>query len=335
MNDSYIKIKSFTRWLRFSIVIFFTLLLAVACHRDGSIPVNNRSTNAACRHVEHAAGITCIPEKFQRIVTLDDASFENAIALGIQPIGSVISDFSSYLQDQLTEVKNIGKLGEPNLESILALKPDLILGFDYRQSIYDIASKIAPTVLFKFEHSGQWKEVFTNISMALGKKEIGQQVIKNYYHRLEEFKQQMGNDLSKLKVSVVRVYPNNINLYLRDSFCGTVLQDAGLSRPESQNFTALEGEKLFANSIQMSIGNELIEKADGDVIFIWTAENTAQANQTAQKKLEQLKSNPLWQNLKAVQANKVYLVPDYWIGGGILAANAIIDDLFKYLINKS
>ncbi|MBD2726424.1 iron-siderophore ABC transporter substrate-binding protein [Nostoc sp. FACHB-892] len=331
MNDSYIKIKSLTRRWRFGIVIFCTLLLAVACHRDGSLPVNDQSTNAACRQMEHAAGITCIPEKFERLVTLDDG--ENAIALGIKPVGAVISDFSSYWQDKLTGVKNIGTIGEPNLESILVLKPDLIAGSDYQQDIYPLTSKIAPTVLWKFEHSGQWKEVFKNISMVLGKKEVGQKVMADYYRRLAEFKQKMGNNLSKIKVSVVRVYPNNINLYLLDSFCGIVLQDAGLSRPESQNFTASEAKKLFGNQIQMSIGNELIEKADGDVIFIWTGENDAKGNQTAQKKLEQLKLSPLWKNLKAVKENKVYLVPSYWIGSGMLAANAIIDDLFKYLIN--
>lgn len=335
MNDSYIKIKNFTRWWRFVIVIFCTLLLAVACHRDGSLPIHYQSSNAACRQLEHTAGITCIPDKFERLVTLDPASFESAIALGIKPTGSVISDFFSYLQEQITGVKNIGKFGEPNLESILALKPDFILGFDYQQSLYSLFSKIAPTVLFEFEHSGKWKEAFTNISVALGKKEVGQQVMQAYYRRLADFKEEMGDNLSKLKVSVIRVYPNNINLYLRDSFCGTVLQDAGLSRPESQNFTASEAKKLFSNPIQTSIGNELIAKADGDVIFIWTAENNPKGNQTAQKKLEQLKANPLWKNLKAVQANKVYVVPEYWIGNGILAANAIVDDLFKYLLNKS
>jgi len=50
-------------------------------------------------------------------------------------------------------------------------------------------------------------------------------------------------------------------------------------------------------------------------------------------KLEQLKASPLWRNLKAVKENKVYVVPSYWIGSGMLAANAIIDDLFKYLTN--
>ncbi|WP_414550669.1 iron-siderophore ABC transporter substrate-binding protein [Anabaena sp. CCY 0017] len=337
MNDIYTKFKRLTSWWGLAIAMFCSLLLTVACHHGGSLPVNEQITNTACRDVKHAVGITCVPDKFERLVTLDSASLENAIALGIQPVGAVISEFSSYFQDQLIGVKNIGKIGEPNLESILGIKPDFILGFDYQQPLYSLFSQIAPTVLFEFPHSGKWKEVFNNISVALNKQQTAQEVMKNYYRRLEDFKQQMGNNLSKIKVSVVRVYPDKINLYLLDSFCGTVLQDAGLSRPESQKFTASEAEKLFGNSIQVSIGNELIEKADGDVIFIWINEDnsTKKGNQTAQKNLEQLKSNQLWQNLKAVQENKVYLVPRYWIGSGMLAANAIIDDLFKYLINES
>lgn len=321
--------KGFTYWLRFGTVILCSLLLTVACYRGNSIRVN-QTTNVSCRNVGHAAGTTCIPEKFTRLVNIDDASFENALALGIKPVGAVLSDFNSYLQEQFVGVENIGKAGEPNLESILATKPDLILGTDYQQSIYSHISEMAPTVLFKSEHSGLWKDVFQKMSVALDKKEVGQQVIDKYYRRLKDLKQKINNP--SLKVSVVRVYPDRINLYLRDSFCGTILQDAGLSRPESQNFTAIEAEKLFNNPIQMSISNELVEKADGDVIFIWTAENNSQGNERAKNKLEQLTRNPLWQNLKAVKQNKVYLVPSYWIGSGILAANAIIDDLFKYLV---
>lgn len=333
MNDSDKKIKSLTRWWRFVFTLLCTLFVTVACHHDGSIPENYQSQNTACRQVEHGAGMYCVPEKFERLVTLDDASLENAIALGIKPVGSVISDFSSYWQEHLTGVKNIG-IDRPDLESILAVKPDLIVGFEYHKRIYNIISKIAPTALLKFENSGQWKEVFTKFSLVLGKHEVGEAVMKNYYRRLEQFKQKMGNKLSKTQVSVVRVYPSNINIYLLDSFCGKVLQDAGLSRPASQNITASEAKRLFGNPIQVSIGNELVEKADGDVIFIWTGQNTSQGSATAKKNLEQLQSSPIWKNLKAVKGNQVYLVPSYWIGSGMLAANAIVDDLFKYLLNQ-
>lgn len=296
-----------------------------------STPIDTSATQN-CRVVKHAMGETCVPQKFERLVTLDSASFENAIALGIKSIGTVF-DSSSHLKDEFAQVKNIGELDQPNLESILLLKPDLIVGFDYLESIYSQLSQISLTVLYNFEHSGQWKDVFKKISEALGREKAAKQVMDKYYRRLEDFKQQIGNNPAKIKVSVVRVYPDSINLYLRDSFCGTVLQDAGLSRPESQDIGASAAKKLYGNQVQVSIANELIEKADGDVIFIWTYEDTTQGNRTAKKKLEQLQSNPLWQSLKAVQQNKVYLVPDYWIGSGILAANAVVDDLFKYLVN--
>jgi iron complex transport system substrate-binding protein len=42
----------------------------------------------------------------------------------------------------------------------------------------------------------------------------------------------------------------------------------------------------------------------------------------------------LWQQLNAVKQGKVYQVPDYWIGYGPLAANAVIDDLYKYILDK-
>ncbi|HEY9299988.1 MAG TPA: iron-siderophore ABC transporter substrate-binding protein, partial [Phormidium sp.] len=70
------------------------------------------------------------------------------------------------------------------------------------------------------------------------------------------------------------------------------------------------------------------------VMFSWTGENTVEANQQAQQKLAELKSDPLWQGLKAVQQNKIYQVSSHWIGSGTIAANLVVDDLFKYLIES-
>lgn len=171
-----------------------------------------------------------------------------------------------------------------------------------------------------------------NVAQMLQKTEAAEQVMNAYYKRLNEFKQQMGERLEHTEVSVVRIYPHSTNLYLKDSFCGTVLQDAGLQRPKDQNISALEAKKRFDNEIQTSISRELLHQADGDLIFVWTGENTTEANQQAQQKLVELKSDPLWQDLRAVQQNKIYQVPSYWIGSGPIAANAVIDDLFKYLV---
>ncbi len=159
--------------------------------------------------------------------------------------------------------------------------------------------------------------------------------MQDYTARLNEFKQQMGEALHHTEVSVVRLYPDRINLYLQDSFCGTVLQDAGLPRPSSQAIAADDALRRFGNPIQVSISKEVLAQADGEVMFVWTGENTPEANQNAQQKLAELKADPLWQRLAAVEQNRVFQVLSYWIGIGPIAANAILDDLFEYLVEPS
>jgi len=51
--------------------------------------------------------------------------------------------------------------------------------------------------------------------------------------------------------------------------------------------------------------------------------------------LADLKAEPLWSKLDVVQRGRVYKVPEYWMGSGPISANLILDDLFKYLVEKS
>ncbi|MGV2828126.1 ABC transporter substrate-binding protein [Myxosarcina sp. GI1(2024)] len=57
-------------------------------------------------------------------------------------------------------MESVGHLDSPNLETIAALKPDLILGakgWD-SQNNYKLLSQIAPTVIAEVETSGEWKK---------------------------------------------------------------------------------------------------------------------------------------------------------------------------------
>jgi iron complex transport system substrate-binding protein len=275
-------------------------------------------------------------------VTLDEAAFEYAVSLGLHPVGTTISEISSsYLSRWLVGVEDIGQAGEANLERVLALKPDLILGFDYYRRVYAQASQIAPTVLLTFEHSGEWKNVLQRFSVVLNREAIAQQLMEHYNRRLRDLQEalkvaadSMQTPPNSPQISAVRIYPDSINLYLRDSFCGVILQDAGLARPNAQNLSALEAKQRFGNEIQVSISVEQVDQADGDVMFIWTSENTEVGNQTARQKLAKLQAMPLWKHLNVMKSNRVYFVPDYWIGSGPLAADRVIDDLFKYLIQE-
>ncbi|MBD2095657.1 iron-siderophore ABC transporter substrate-binding protein [Trichocoleus sp. FACHB-591] len=329
------------RWLRLSLLLLLTLMTTVACGRDvvsdsDSQPSLSTPTTTETRSVQHAMGTTQVPAAPQRVVSL--SWLDTVLSLGVQPIGSnQVND--SYLQERAAGIPNVGRSGAPSLEKILALKPDLILGWQTdHKAIYPQLSRIASTVIDSGEGSGAWKKTLQLYAQALGKTAEAEQLMAKYKARLAEFKQKMGASGSQpdqTQVSVVRVYPDGISLYLKDSFSGTILADAGLSRPSTQSLSASEAKALGGNPVQLSISRELLSQADGDVLFVWTGENDAKSAQAAQKQLEQLKSDPLWANLKAVKQNRVYQVPKYWIGSGPIAANLVIDDLFKYLVDEA
>ncbi|MDM9382304.1 iron-siderophore ABC transporter substrate-binding protein [Chlorogloeopsis sp. ULAP01] len=287
-------------------------------------------STANCRVIKYAMGKTCVSINPQRTVVL--GSLDYALSLGVKPIGSDGIDNKAYLKDKIAGIENIGAINAPSLEKILALKPDLILGGDFLDGSYSVLSSIAPTILIPFKHSGDWKQFFRRYAQVLGKTAESEQVMNDYYARLEEFKQQIGNQANQLKVSIVRVYPNQVSLYLKDSFCGTIVADAGLSRASSQNLNAEEAKTLFGTEIQYTISREKLQSADGDVIFLWSYGHQNAIAQQSQAQKEKLKADPLWSTLKAVQQNQVYEVPEYWFGDGPIAANAVIDDLFKYLV---
>lgn len=328
------------RWLMVSTLLLFTCWGAIACH---SVPATESQTNVQvnCHGVEHGAGITCVPNTIQRLVVLDQVSLEYALALGFHPVGAPLSQRKAYLRDRLIGVETIGEGGTPNLERVLALKPDLIVGLDFNQAIYAQASQIAPTLLIPFTYSGEWKEAFQRFSTALDREEIGQQVMHQYQQRLRNLQNTLKEMNSAqglsfpFKVSVVRIYPDKLSLYFRDSFCGIILQDAGLLRPNAQDLSASEAKRWFNNEIQESISLEQVDQADGDVMFAWTSEDSVAADQSAKERFAKLQTAPLWQQLNAIKMDRVYFVPDYWIGSGPLAANAVIDDLFRYLVNPS
>ncbi|KAM3115643.1 iron-siderophore ABC transporter substrate-binding protein [Phormidesmis sp. 146-33] len=304
--------------------LFISLLLA-ACTVDRSSQIQSA---ANCRIVQHSAGKTCVPRNPQRVVTLDAMSLESAIALGIQPIAAVNVDLTSpQLKQKASTILNVGSNGEPNLEKILALKPDLILGADYLSSIYREASHIAPTVLTKFNHSGEWKDEFAFIAATLGRSQQAEKAMADYYQRLKEFKAQMGDRLQTTKVSIVYLYAEMITVYTTVGFNGSILKDAGLARPVSQDLDLEATQQKGLSPIQYRISNELFDAADGDIIFMVVTPSDSKIGKTR----DRLLSDPLWSKLNAVQQGKVYEVLDYWIGSGLFAANAVIDDLFKYV----
>ncbi|MBE7385488.1 MAG: iron-siderophore ABC transporter substrate-binding protein [Leptolyngbya sp. SIO1E4] len=271
-------------------------------------------------------GKTEVPVNPQTVVVL--SGLDTVLSLGTKPVGWVtFGVYDDYLENEVEGVESVGSYPDPNLEAIVSTKPDLILGTKSgEEKNYELLSQIAPTVIVDIDSSGDWKKLLNRYAEVLGRTDKAEQVMADYYARIEEFQAQMSDHLDSTEVSIVKVNSDDIEIYLEESFCGTVVADAGLPRPPHQENT----EQTFS----MAISKELLHKADGDAIFVWTGGRSEEAAGKTITAWQQLKDDPLWSKLNAVQQGKVYDVPKYWLGMGPIAANLVLDDLFKYLVDS-
>lgn len=275
------------------------------------------------RTITHAMGETTLTSVPKRIVVLVNGMVDISLTLGVKPVGAVESwvqtPWYHYLRADMAGVKSLGSELQPNIEAIVALKPDLIIGAKTRhEKIYSQLSAIAPTVFI--DQLFEWKENTELAAQVFNKEDKANAFMDDWNTRVADFKAKIG-DRANTEVSLVRFYDDNSARIYITGFAGSILNELGLKRPAAQQ----SPDKVFIDLDSQ----EQIPLAEGDVIFDITSSNQGGEEFVTQ---EEWQKNPLWGNLKAVKNGKYYKVNDItWnLSGGATAAKMVLDDLFFY-----
>ena len=309
--------------LRILLVFILTALLIIACQGSNQQPVQNPQALANCRTVQHALGEVCVPQTPSRLVTLSDVTLADALTLGVQPIGTSL--IGGQVPDYLTSASDIALLGkseQPNLETIAQLSPDLIMGIElFGKNVSAQLSQIAPTALGEWSGFPSWREHFDFVSRVLGKEDEAQQVWSNYDQRVDEIRTALGEQIQDMEVTVAYACCGRLAIDAENSFSGSILGDIGIRRPAGQEATD--------NGI-IILSEELIPQLDADVIFVNAFDTDSE------QVLADWRQKPLWNQLRAAQTGRVYVIDyDIWRGGNPIAANLVLDDLLSYLVDKN
>lgn len=169
------------------IALLLTLLLTPA-----AVAQSNTLT------LKHDEGTTTVKKNPMRVVVMDEEALGWMFALGLgdRVVGlassylsptdisggklkaSVLKD-GFYARGKLNNPSFVGSWTAPNLETILSLKPDLIvrLTWDGNQN-YDKLGKIAPTVGYQEGGQGFWQKGLRDLARVFGKQVQAEQIIK-------------------------------------------------------------------------------------------------------------------------------------------------------------
>lgn len=277
------------------------------------------------RTIKHALGTVTLKKKPERVVVLFNGMVDNSLALGVKPVGAVESwdqkPWYNFLRDKMEGVKNLGEETQPNLEAIIALKPDLIIGTKTRhEKIYPQLTSIAPTLIT--DELFNWKENLKISSQALYKEKEAELILSNWDKRVAEFKQKVGSKLNETEVSIMRFEEDGSSRIYVTGFAGTIFKELGLSRPKAQQ---VQGKTVINLT-----SKEQMSQLDGDYIFDITQVGASDPGKA--KAQNDWTSHPLWKSLKGVKAGHYYKVDvvTWNLSAGAMAAQALMDDLYKY-----
>jgi iron complex transport system substrate-binding protein len=288
-------------------------------------PTTEDAAAAQERTLQTAMGEVTVPAEPQRVVVLDTDSLDSAVTLGVTPVGAAVGDvgapFSTYLpEEDLEGLTEVGVVWEPNVEAVAALEPDVILGSKVRhEAVYEQLSAIAPTV-FTETTGPEWRENFELHAQALGKEEEAEQVAADFDARVDEVVEAIGGQetVAETTVGFTRFIEGApTRLYLDDTFVGSLFKELGVGRPAN----------LEPTGFSLDVSPEQIDQANADVIFYSTYGDPQAAKET------EITEGPLWQELDAVKAGKVYRVDDnlWMLGIGYSGAELVLDQIEESL----
>lgn len=281
-------------------------------------------TPAAVRTVAHALGETLVEGVPARPVALEWDLVEGVLALGVQPAG--VADIAGYqewvnIPPQLAgTVAEVGTRQEPSVESITALRPDLILGTRFRhEAVYDTFGAIAPTLLFDpYGDGGAYAEMeraFRGIATALDREAEAEAVlagVEAHYGEVRAALEAAGSAGRRYVLAQAFSAENQpqIRLFLDSSLAVQTIDRVGLAN-------AYEGspDQYGFNTVGVEA---LLDIQDADFLYIVQDEDDVFANQFAE--------DPIWRSLAFNQEARAYpLGGDTWAFGGPLSAVTLVD----------
>ena len=280
---------------------------------------NNTSQTFKEKTIVHDLGTTKLKKVPKRIVILDNLYGEILNPLDITPVGATTGqansqEFSTLFKKQYKDAKvvSVGWQGNPDLDKIAELKPDLILMTGEQEDLYEELSEIAPTVGYQINTDENWDYHETSLKVAeiFDKRDEMKKDLDRVDAREAVFAENVKAKFGNQKLMYLRVTDNDIRYYAYGHF-GYLYDTYHFNRAETFNpddmFQVIDPDKL--KDINPDL---LIVQADSQELL----EN-------------KLKNNPVWSSLKAVQNNKVIYADysTYMLGFGIVSQEAIMKQI--------
>ncbi len=251
---------------------------------------------------------TTLEKEPERVALLFFHNYEHMLILGKAPYAAtdmedVYRGWGSLIPFNVQyEILELGATGEPNLEKILEVEPDLILiaAAQFEKVGADL-EKIAPTIVVGRNEEGwvTWWEKLTEYGKILGLEEKAAKTIDEINGKITAARETLAAYSDKT-VALITLREKNMSAYATDYVYN---KETGLGVTKPAKYPELVTEEITL---------EGLAEMDPDYIFLYDNAVTT----VDEDALAELEKNSVWASLKAFKNNNITFVDRAAFSGG-------------------
>lgn len=269
-------------------MVFF----ASGCGREpGDSAQASRSTAAWPRVVEGDRGKIVLARPPRRIVSTSVTLTGTLLTIGAPVIASAATQADTNVADGLGFFRQWGDVarkrdvkpiytGEPNVEAVAAMAPDLILvadtGGDSALRVVDQLKQIAPVLVLDYGNKS-WQELARLLGEATGREAEAVEIMASYDARVSALRAKLHLPPQPTTAMVYYENGSGANIWTPVSAQGKLLKDLGFTLAQVPSFVRTSQAMGQRNDVLQISGEQFADALTGRTILLFSADDTTVA----------------------------------------------------------
>ena len=276
-----------------SIALVMIVLALAGCGKTTS------SSSATTKELTYNGQTYTVPKDPQKIAVLSNSVLSMLYAVDGKAISRVST--TDPLPPEIEALPVLGQTANINMEQLLGLNPDLVLGLENQHKKYEsqLQSSKIPTVLINYDGIKDNVPLIKFLGALTNHEDKATTLANTYESNVNKVKDSVKVQ-QPARVAVLRATGKGVTAETDAAITASMVKDLGMTNVVSTHLDKTTTDKTVPYSL------ETLAADDPDIIFVVTMGKEEEITKAMKQAMT---DNPAWANLKAVQNNRVVYLP--------------------------
>ena len=276
-----------------SIALVMIVLALAGCGKTTS------SSSATTKELTYNGQTYTVPKDPQKIAVLSNSVLSMLYAVDGKAISRVST--TDPLPPEIEALPVLGQTANINMEQLLGLNPDLVLGLENQHKKYEsqLQSSKIPNVLINYDGIKDNVPLIKFLGALTNHEDKATTLANTYESNVNKVKDSVKAQ-QPARVAVLRATGKGVTAETDAAITASMVKDLGMTDVVSTHLDKTTTDKTVPYSL------ETLAADDPDIIFVVTMGKEEEITKAMKKAMT---DNPAWANLKAVQNNRVVYLP--------------------------